>query len=634
MLELLRSAVKSWVAKLLLGLLVLSFAAWGVGDMFSGRVSSVAATVDGEDITTVEFRREFDETLRQLQGLDVMQASAMGLPQIVLTQLALDKALDQEARSLGVAASDQQVFDAIRDQPAFLNVAGQFDEDAYRAALRFNGMRPADFEEQIRGEIARGELQQAVAAGASAPRSAQEAIWKRLNERRNLQYLVIDEGALSEPAAPTEAELTAFHQDNAARFSSPEYRQISYLWLRPEDLASGETVTDDDARAMYEERADLYQSPERRNLEQIVFDDEASAQAALSRIEAGESFEKIASERGLSAADIALGYVARENAPADLVDAAFGLKTDGVVGPVETAFGWTLVNLRGLIEAEVTPFEEALEERKREVALDRARDALPDLANAVEDLRAAGATLVEVGEKENATSGIVIVDRDGYDQSGARVQNLPPDPGFLDRVISTEIGDEMDLADAADGGFFAMIVEEVLPTALRPIDTVRDRVEAAYAAQARRDALGRTAQDAVEALATGGDLATLADEFGADLATIESLGRNDARPEFPAPAVEAAFDVQEGQAFERPTDGGRQRVIAVVTDVIEADLSAGAAEIELLQEQASGAIALDLLEIFRRAALEQREVETNQTAVSYSLGLTTDGQPHSGMGGF
>ncbi|MEO1505295.1 MAG: SurA N-terminal domain-containing protein, partial [Pseudomonadota bacterium] len=80
MLELLRSAVKSWVAKLLLGLLVLSFAAWGVGDMFSGRVSSVAATVDGEDITTVEFRREFDETLRQLQGLDVMQASAMGLP--------------------------------------------------------------------------------------------------------------------------------------------------------------------------------------------------------------------------------------------------------------------------------------------------------------------------------------------------------------------------------------------------------------------------------------------------------------------------------------------------------------------------------------------------------------------------
>lgn len=626
MLELLRNSVKSWVVMVLLGLLVLSFAAWGIGDMLSGRGSSVAATVGDEEITTTEFREEFERTLRQFQGVDLQSARAMGIDQVVLTQLALNRALDQEARDLGVGASDRLVSETIREQRAFQNAAGVFDEEAYRSALDFNRMRARDFEEQVRGDIARDLLLQTVAAGAAAPRNVQEAIWLRDNETRTLRYIVLDEASLPEPDAPTEEELAAYHADNADRFSAPEYRQISYLWLRAEDSARPEDVTRDDAMALYEARADQYQRPERRNLEQIVFDTEEQAREALSRISAGENFEKIASERGLSAEDVALGYVTRDAAPADLAEAAFGEQTEGAVGPVQTPFGWTLINLRGRIEAETTPFESVEEALKREVAINRARETLPELANAAEDLRAAGATLLEVGDKENATSGVVTIDSDGYDPDGARPADLPSDAAFLAGVFSAEPGEEMDLADAADGGYYAFLVEEITPSALRPLDTVRDRVEAAFAAEARRAALRDEAERARERLAAGETLDAIAEENGATVETVDGLGRNDTLPDLPAAVVAAVFAAEENGAVVSALDGGRRRIVAQVTGVVPADPSAGADEIALREDRASDAIAQDMLELFRRAALESRDFQIYPAAVEYSLGLGGPGQ--------
>lgn len=631
MLELLRNAVKSWVMKVLLGLLVISFAAWGVGDMLGARGGRVAATVGDREITTLEFRREFNQTLQQFQGLDVFRAQAMGLDQVVLTQLALNVALDQEAEEMGVGASDQQVFEAIREQPAFHNAGGTFDDEAYRSTLRFNGLRARDYEAQIRGELSRARLLNAVASGAAAPRSAQEAIWLSENQTRNVRYFVLDEAALPEPAAPTEEQLAAFHEENGERFSSPEYREISYIWLRADDFLDADDVTENEARSLYETRSDQYSRPERRNVERIVFDTREEADAAAARLGEGESFEKIAEERALAQSDIALGYVTREELPADLADAAFGPRIDGLVGPVETAFGWTLVNLRGFQEAEVTPFEDVADELKREAALLRARDALPDLANAVEELRAAGATLLEVGEKEGATAKVVSVDRDGFDPEGARVPDLPSDPGFLERVFAAEIGEEMDLAETNDGGFYAVLVEEVTPSALRPIETVRERVEAAYAAEARRRAVEEAASAALARIDAGETLEAVAEDLGRETASVEGLGRQDSPPDLTPAAVGALFNVEKGGAVERALDGGRRRVVASVVEIIEADPAAGADEIALQQERAGDAISLDILELYRRAALEARDYQTFPGAVTYALGLDEQAGGHSGM---
>lgn len=639
MIEALRSAANSLAAKLLLGLLVVSFAVWGVGDWLRAGQPTTVAEVDGEEIGVVEFRRAFDEQLSAFGGqVNAQTARSLGLDRLVLGQMLRRTALDLETRDLGISAPDSQVVSFIRSAPAFAAPGGGFETARYEFFLERRGMRKREFEAQIRRDIARDLVIRSVAQGAGLSRGGLERVWKRANETRDLAFVTIAPGDQPAPDAPTEAQIAAFHKAEAERFTAPEYRTVKLLWLSAAERAEPDTVSEERMRARYDERKSTYNRPERRNLEQIVFDKEDDAKAAAARLADGETFEKIAEERKLGPNDIALGYLTKADLaglrPA-VAEAAFGEETSGAVGPVKTATGWALINIRGVIAATSTSFEDAKADLAKALAEEDARAGLADAANAVEDLRAAGADFEEIAKKEDVVVRTVTFDRNGLDGEGKPVTDLPGGQALLSRTFELEVNEEMDLAELANQEYYAVEVLEVTAAALRPLDSVRDRVAAAWTEAQRRKAAETKAKDLEAALKSGETLAAAAERLSLSVTTAEGLRRDGRRPSLPAAVVRDAFDAKLGDPIlgaAAASEGGGAagaQIVATVAKITEADVKDGAEAIETSAAAGARSVEQDLAALFAEAALSEREHSTSARAVEAALTLGHGG--HGGM---
>ncbi|MEO1291835.1 MAG: SurA N-terminal domain-containing protein [Pseudomonadota bacterium] len=631
MIESIRAFARSWVAKGLLALLVLSFAAFGITDVFTGNAPTVAAVVGEEEISTAQFDRQFRQEIARAGNIDVDTARSLGFDQIVLAQMAAQSALNQEAEAFGIDASDTQVAEAVRSEPSFQGPNGSFDPATYANVLRFSGMRQRDFEEDLRQDLARAQLLTAVAGTSAVPRGLIEAIWKVENETRDIAYVTLYSDSVADPGEPTQTQTENFHQDEAQRFTAPEYRKISLLVLDSTTVADPSTIDEDTLRTAYDNRIDDFRTPERRNIDRLIFNDTAAAEAALQRIRDGEAFVKIASERGFEASDVALGYVRADEIEEAIANAAFGVVLEGVVGPVETTFGPALVNIQGVIPAGETPFEEAREDLAATLAAEAARSELPDLANAIEDLRAAGATLEEVASKENLTLRTETLSATGLDLEGTAVSALPEAQDLLPRVFAMEIGEEMDLVPMRGGGYYAAEVMEITASQLRPLDTVREEVVDAWKARARRTALEADTRALMEEVNGGTALSEAAASRSLDVQEIAAMSRRDPVPGLGVAIQEPVFSAEAGVAVSAALEGGNQQIVAVVSAINQPDPADAAEELERLSELVGASVSQDLQGLFRTATVNDLGYETNPAAIDYALGYA-EGHAGGGMG--
>ncbi len=186
MLDALRNSVGSWFAKLLIGLLVLSFAVWGIADVFTGNSSSTVAYVGDEEISAEEFQQAYTRELDQLsarigQPVTQEQAAAFGLPAQVLGRLIAEAALDNEATKLRIGVSDEAIIKTIQETPAFQGVNG-YDRNLLGQVLYSLGMNEDEFVMQQQLVAERQQLAEAIIGGISVPQTMLEAFtstqWK------------------------------------------------------------------------------------------------------------------------------------------------------------------------------------------------------------------------------------------------------------------------------------------------------------------------------------------------------------------------------------------------------------------------------------------------------------------------
>ena len=596
MLEFLRRAVRSWVAKALLGLLVVSFAVWGVGDIARG-LSPHVATVGDKTISADLYARALRRQLTRF-GLDPSQIRSSGLDRFVLASLARDAAFAEAAREMGVSAPDSAVARRVRRDPAF-QVAGEFDPVAYESNVRRAFGSVGVYEETIRDAIAANLLRSA-AAQAVAPDGAGALIARFRAETRRFDAIEFDADAIGVAIPePTDADLQAHLEDNAAAFRAPERRDVTWLHVDPAALAAGFRPSEEALRAAYKDRRAEFVTEPTRTIDQIVFDDESAARAAADAIAAGETdFDALLAERGLSRADAALGSVTRDELPDARADAAFGLETPGVAGPVRIPTGWALLEVTAVTPGAETPFDEARDTLAAELALEQARPEADRLAEEVADLRAAGATLEEIAAEFDLPLGSVDgLAADGTLAAGGRATGLAAAPVFLDEAFAAAEGEERSLIDAPAGGYFELRVDAIAEPQTPPLVEIRDRVAADWRAARRREALREAAEAARERVADGEPLADVAADLGVEPFAIGPLRREDSDPRLSAEAREALFAGAEGA-----TAVSVRRGRAVVAEVAEIAVPPEAEEeAEAFAQALAQSLSQDQVELFGRA---------------------------------
>lgn len=624
MLNSMRKSVGSLGAKILLGLLILAFAAWGVADVFTGRTDTVVAQVGEAEIDAVEYRRSMEDQIRFLQrtrgiNLSIEDARNSGIDQLVLRRMTTDTAIDEDARSFGLDASDAIVAETIREAPHFQNAYGDFDKELYERSLGYRGLRVSEYERTVRRELARDGLLQAIGAGTSAPRSLTEALHNYRNEKRSFEYIALSPEDVDDPGEPTDAQLETFHTENAARFTAPEYRTLRILSLTAEDLGNAIEIPDEELRALYDDAIDSYTTPERRNVEQIVFDSEDEAKKALEKVENGDSFAKVAEARGLSASDVALGTVTKSDLPGALADAAFTPEEPGMTGPVGTALGWALLNIRSIEPEKITPFDDVKETLRSQMQENRARRLLPEKSVDADDLIAGGSSLKEAAAQSGARFiEIEAVDSTGRDPKGERIADLPRDPGLLTRAFNLETGEEPVLAETDAGNYFAIAVDGVTEAALRPLDSIEDEVTLAWETAQRNKALETLASELIERLEDS-SLKELAEDLGKEVETAGPLTRSDRATPLSPPLMKALFESEEGDALQGGAAVGPNRFVGIVSEIVSAKSGDDLAAIDRAAEAYTAAMAQDFVHVYSQSAIDRHPVRAYPQAIDRAL---------------
>ena len=621
MLNALRNSVGSLGAKILLGLLVLAFAAWGLEGVFAARTQTVAAQVGEAEISTQDFSRQFDSrlaALRQQTGSSITPEDARrsGFDRVVLNQMATQAALDEEARLLGLDASDEAVVKAIREFPQFNDAYGKFDRTAYEQSLVRNRVRQNQFEESIRKDLARDALLQSIGNGTTAPRVLAETLYTYRNEKRALEHISLSPSDVDEPAEPTDAELATFHEENAERFTAPEYRKISYVALTVKDVAATIEKTDEELREAYDDRLADYTTPERRSLELMVFDTEEDAKEAVKKIEGGESFAKLAEARGLSAEDVSLGVQAKDEIPGGLADAAFAPTETGITDPVATARGWSLLNIRSITPENVVSFEDAKDALRTELTTIEARQVIPEQSIALDDQLAGGSSLQEAAEQSGGRYGeIDAVDATGRDPNGERVDDLPTEAIFLSSVFEGEVGEDPSLIEGETGDFYAIRVLEVIESALRPLDTVKDDVSGAWEVAQREEALEALTVELKGRLENGETLEEIAEGLDAEVEMAGPGTRTDRSLGLSADLLTALFSAEEGDAVEGQAADGLSRGVGTVAEIVKATSEDDVAAIDRSTEAYAARLSQDFVDQFSRTARDRHPLQMNQQAI-------------------
>src|SRR6266516_1735152 len=320
MLRGLRKASSNWLGKAVMaavvGFLVISFAIWGIGDIFRGFGRSTVAKIGRTEVTIEQFRTLYNDRLQQYsrqlgRPISADQARATGLDRLVIGQIFSEILLDERARTLGLALSDSEVAKLITNDPAFRGPNGQFDRFRFEQTIRNAGYTEARFVAEQRRQMLRRELAGTIASGLNAPKALVEAANRYQNEQRSIEYVLLDRAQAGDIPPPTPEVLAKYFDERKILFRAPEYRKVVIVSLIPSEQAHWIEISDAELKRAYEERRARSVAPERRHVLQIDFSSLGSAQVAANRIASGTGFVEIAKELGKTEKDIDLGTVAK-----------------------------------------------------------------------------------------------------------------------------------------------------------------------------------------------------------------------------------------------------------------------------------------------------------------------------------
>ncbi len=501
MLELFRKGVGSWFAAILLGILIMSFALWGIGDPLSSLGSNEIAEVDGEKISPIELQRSFDRDYSRLlqqtgEGVTKQLAIQVGMGAQSAANLIRQKAQEVESANLGIRASDQELANYILSIPVFQDETGTFNRSFFENFAQLQGYSTKEFEGLLRTELSSNKLIEAIANNIKAPDITSEMLTKFASEERTSEILAIPASGMTGFGEATDDMLTAYYQENSDNYMAPEYRDISYFEISASELSNSVEISEDQVRAEYDARIMEFTQQEKRGYIQMLLDDQTAADAAYAELENGKSFEQVVVDRaGTTVEDSTFeaqtfdefADIYGEEAANMLFDAEDGAYT----APIESGFGIYIFKVNGVVTGSTESFESVRDQLAAELKLDEAIDRLYDLRNLIDDELAAGSPIGTIADVANAELKTVSnVSLEGITPDGTASTELPLIVEFLDYAFQAEIGGELELYEGISNKFYMLDVNNITQSTLRDFEDVREQVKIDWE-QSRRETLAQ-----------------------------------------------------------------------------------------------------------------------------------------------
>jgi peptidyl-prolyl cis-trans isomerase D len=412
---------------------------------------------------------------------------------------------------------------------------------------------------------------------------------------------------------PTDADLKKQYEATPTAYTAPEFRSVAIMKVDPEDIAAKATISAEELSAGYEKMKQDYFSPEKRTVVQLTFPNIEAAKKVKDRLTAGEDILKIAAELKLKGSDITL----KDRQIGDFLDekiaeATFKLPKDGVSDAIQGSLAIAIVKVTNIVPEKQSTLEEVKPDLTKRLQLEKAREEIQSVYNAVEDARGDQQTKFEdIAKKIGIPFQLVpAVNAAGVDVSGKDVA-IAHKEDVIKAAYLSDVGNQDDAISIGDG-YVWYEVRGVTPSTLKSFDVVKDEVKKDYVAGKIRDAASDKAKKLVERARAGASLEDLAKELAVPTTIATGLKRNETSEVFDGAAVISLFnEPDQGFAWSLEGDGKTARVMQV-TKIVMPNVTAASPEAKTLQDEASAGLGRDLSETFIQAMRANAIVQVNQ----------------------
>ena len=588
MLEAIRMHAKGWLAKVILGLIAVTFALFGIESYMSGdRSGGVVAEVGDIGITRDELTREIQaqsDRMREALGptYDPAVAETAEFRKQVLDGLVERTALLQEAQKLKFLAPDTYVASVLGQIPAFQQ-EGEFSQQRYEAILRQNGRTPAQFENELRQAFMLESITSPVSLAAFPAETTLTQLARLVAQQREIAWADLPASAVAAQIKVTPADVEAYYAANQAEFTEPEQIRAEYLVLDMASVAGGIAVSDQAVADYYAANAAQFGQPEERSASHILIAADKNADAATRAAakakatelygtlqKSPERFAELArtesQDPGSAAQDGSLGSFGRGMMVKPFEDAVFSMKPNEIRGPVESDFGYHIIRLDAIQAAQIAPLDEVRPMIVNELRQQQAQKAFADLAENFSNLVYENAASL----KPAAEAAKLTLQQSGW----MSARNAPP-PFNHAGLSATLFGAESiksrqntDAIEVRPGTLVAARVIEHRPARLRPLAEVSAGIEARLRSEQGKKLLAQKGEAAVQALAKG-------DDAGLNWSDFRVVGRQPSA-ELDAAGAKAVFRLSADKlpaytGFTRPDGSYRIVRVSRVLDVAEPD---------------------------------------------------------------
>ncbi|HCD16176.1 MAG TPA: hypothetical protein DEQ83_00890 [Rhodobiaceae bacterium] len=629
MLDILRRSAGGVVGIFLIGLLVIAFALWGIADTFTGFSNMTLATVGDEPIERDEYRLRLRQQIQQVsqqigEPLSVSQARSLGIDRRVLTDMLGMAALSGMAKDMGLAHSDEQVARQIINDPAFYGPTGKFDAPTFRSILRQNGLTEKMFVKDQREFHLRQQLMDSSVRQSLVPNALLSQMYRHVLEKRVARYLIVTLDATDEVGEPTEVELENFFSETKLRFTEPERRDGSVLLITPERFAETIKISDDEILAEYDLSVDEFSSPERRAIDQLVLNSDEEIEEINRLLSENRPFVEIVDAANQTLDDTDLGLITRDGLiSSTLAERAFSMQAGEVSDIIEGPLGAVILRIRKIEEGTVRPYEEVRDILRDRLAYDRAVNEMIEFSETVEDERAAGIELEEIGQRFDLdVVKISSIDRDGNGGSKIDAQAealISAYPALIQNIFDGAAGDDMPMIEMPDGTFAWVRLDQIMPSRVKPLEEVRADAIKQWQLAERGKLLEAMAEHFVKKGNESGSFKSVAKEFGRDPLTSEPMTRQVSNETFSEQAVEKLFSLQSGRFAWSRVGFGTDLIVMQAAQIIPPNAD-DEESIELIYGGERTKFQSDLTAQFVRALQNSFGLSINQQNIETALG--------------
>ena len=503
MLSAIRNKSKGWVAYLIVGLITVPFALFGIQDYVSRSANNSIATVDGEDIDINIYYQELNTQQRNLQqqlGAAYTQEIDDAIKQTLLDSMINEKLIENYANSLDIVTLDDEVKSVIELNQAF-SVDGEFSQDRYTQLLRLNSYSPAGYELAQSKSLTREQIKRNLSGSAFMSSIQIDQLNDLASQQREVSYIALNTNNYLDQVSISKDQISDYFNENRSSFIEGRKVKVDFVELTLDAMDEPESPTNDDLQNLYEDNAELYTNPERRRAQHILVESEELANDLLDQINQGADFAELAkanSEDSSSSEEGGdLGFFEKELMGAEFDEAAFAMNIGDVSDVVATDYGYFHIIKLTDIEAETMQAFNEVEEQLAALYIKNAKEKM--LFSSLEEF-------INLSYEESLDMvadqfGLELQSSDYFGNGSSQYDAKFVASAFSPSVIDD--GENSEVMEIDSEKFFVLALSDLQSERERDLSEVEDQIESALKTATAKEVIEGIAESIASALSSG-----------------------------------------------------------------------------------------------------------------------------------